>query len=166
MSPRDKTRSLSHKLDRVVAVSAPDGWQVGIDLEQIRPRDVTRLSAWMASEPEAAASRRLPAALALRHFYRLWTFKEAMIKARSQDFPADLKTNALLEDPDSGAWQIHAAGSEGWSVRVFESGDDWMLTVVWRAPGAESADVAWELVSDAPAQPFALTVAVDGRRER
>lgn len=153
--------SLSHKLDQVAAVIAPEGWQVGIDLERIRHRDVARLASWMASEGEADALTGMPEDLALRHFYRLWTFKEAMIKARSQDFPADLKTNILRIDAVSGQWRIDASGEQGWALRLFECEPGWVLAVVWRAPPGELADVAWHLVSDAPASPFELALACD-----
>lgn len=153
--------SLSHKLGHVAAVIAPEGWQVGIDLERIRHRDVARLSSWMASETEADALTGMPVDQALRHFYRLWTFKEAMIKARVLDFPADLKTNTLQFDAVSGQWRIDASGERCWALRLFECEPGWVLSVVWRAPPGERAEVAWHLVSDAPASPFELAIACD-----
>jgi len=153
--------SISHKLGHAVVASAPLGWQIGIDLEQVCARDVVRLSDWMASNAEAAALAALPSEQALQHFYRLWTFKEAMIKARGQDFPADLKTNTLTMDAASGQWRMHTPGSRAWSLRQFEAAPGWLVSVVWRAPAGESADTVWHLESDVPATPFVLTLACD-----
>lgn len=153
--------SISHKLGHAVVASAPPGWRIGIDLEQVRARDVLPLSDWMASDAEAAALAALPPEQALRHFYRLWTFKEAMIKARGQDFPADLKTNTLTIDAASGQWCMQTPGSVAWSLRQFEAEPGWLMSVVWRAPAGESADIFWRLESDAPATPFVSTLACD-----
>lgn len=153
--------SISHKLGHAIVASAPPGWQIGIDLEQLRARDVLRLADWMASEAEAAALAALSSKQALRHFYRLWTFKEAMIKARGQDFPADLKTNTLTIDAASGQWRIQTPGSRAWSLRQFEAEPGWLVSVVWRAPAGESADTVWHLESDVPATPFVSTLACD-----
>ncbi|WP_187394950.1 4'-phosphopantetheinyl transferase family protein [Pigmentiphaga aceris] len=150
--------------------TAPSGWQLGVDLEQIRPRDVEALSTWMASDVEAAALAQLPPDLALRHFYRLWTFKEAMVKARAQDFPADLKRNTLTMEAGSGRWCIGTAPDmfEGrdWALRMFEAEPGWLLSVVWKAPPGTSADISWHIESDAPATPFALVAACDGSSVR
>jgi len=161
MSIGERAVSISHKLGHAVVVSAPPGWQIGIDLEQMRARDVVRLSDWMAADTEAAVLAALPPDQALRHFYRLWTFKEAMIKARGQDFPADLKTNTLTMDAASGQWCMQTPGSRAWSLRQFEAEPGWLVSVVWRAPTGEPADTAWHLESDAPATPFVLTLACD-----
>jgi 4'-phosphopantetheinyl transferase len=153
--------SLSHKLGHAVVAAAPSDWRIGIDLERSKPRDVARLSAWMATPCEAAALAGLAPALALRHFYRLWTFKEAMIKARGQDFPSDLKANELLEDPATGRWRIRTSDSGQWCLRVFEAAPDWVISVVWQAPGGESADLSWHLESDAPDEPFRMVLACE-----
>lgn len=158
----DGTRSLTHKSGHAAVALAPAGWEVGIDLECIRARQVSRLAGWMASEDEAVALAALPSESALRHFYRLWTFKEAMIKARGQDFPADLRANTLQHDVASGQWRIETTGRQGWSLRLYEAAPGWVLSVVWRAPAGERADVAWHIASDAPASPFTLSVACEG----
>lgn len=153
--------SLSHKLGHVVLACAPAGWQVGVDLEQLRPRDTLRLADWMASPLEIAALADMPPDAALRHFYRLWTVKEAMIKARGLDFPADMKRNTLVQDRATGSWRLDADGQEDWSVRVFEAEPGWVLAVVWRAPEGRQADIDWEIVSDAPEGSFQLAVSGD-----
>ena len=166
LGARERATSISHKLGHAVVASAPPGWQLGVDLEQMRARDVLRLSAWMASDAEAAALAALPPDQALRHFYQLWTFKEAMIKARGQDFPADLKTNTLTIDAASGQWRMQTPGARGWSLRQFEAAPGWLLSVVWCAPAGEAADIVWHLESDGPATPFALMLACDDAVQR
>jgi 4'-phosphopantetheinyl transferase len=150
--------SLSHKIGHAVVACAPAGWRLGIDLECVKPRDIGGLAEWMAAPDEAKALAALPTAAALQHFYRLWTFKEAMIKARGQEFPADLKANTLVADAASGTWHVQTDDAQPWQLRVFECAPNWVLSVVWCAPAGEVANIAWHLESDAPASPFQLVL--------
>jgi 4'-phosphopantetheinyl transferase len=160
--PVDRIVTITHKDGYAAVATAPPGWQVGVDLEMVRTRDIARLAPWMAADHESEALRALAPEAALQHFYRLWTFKEAMIKARSQQFPVDMTCNALSFDQIAGKWSICTPGQTGWSARVFEALPHWVLSVVWRPPARQRADVAWHIESDAPEGDFRLCASCDG----
>ncbi|UJF23677.1 4'-phosphopantetheinyl transferase superfamily protein [Suttonella sp. R2A3] len=79
--------SLSHKHGLCVLASATPH-KPGVDLEWIKARDVRDLSAVFASDVEQQwLAQQQDDLLA---FYRLWTLKEALIKAFDLDFPGGL----------------------------------------------------------------------------
>ncbi|WP_086067798.1 4'-phosphopantetheinyl transferase family protein [Bordetella genomosp. 8] len=150
--------SLSHSGGHAIVAVAPAGWQVGVDLEALRPRDTARLAPWCCSEEEAGAlASGAVDADRLRAFYLLWTLKESFIKAAGLAFPADMRRVGLTGAGLPGAglswagWRLRAPGSRwrAWSAIV---DDAWMVSVAWRAPdtanmantahGADRADTA------------------------
>ena len=83
---------------------------VGVDVEIVRPvADLTGMAAMVLSERERRYLDSLPTMQQSRHFLRLWTLKEAILKAsgtgfagdpRSIDFgglPPSLLTNAVIQ---------------------------------------------------------------------
>lgn len=83
---------------------------VGVDVEIVRPvADLTGMAALVLSESERRCLDSLPTMQQSRHFLRLWTLKEAILKAagtgfagdpRSIDFgwlPPSLLTNAVIQ---------------------------------------------------------------------
>lgn len=123
--------SLSHSRGCAICVSAPTGWKVGIDLEAIRPRDVPALAEWVCSSAERDALARLSGDAQQQLFYRLWTLKEAFIKAAGLDFPADMASVGLEPAQDGMTLRGPAGQWEGCSYRL---DDDWMASVVWQRP--------------------------------
>ena len=73
--------NLSHSGD-LVAVAVSDGAAVGVDVERIAQRDVARLAGRWFTPSEAAAVRAQRGMAALVLFHRIWTAKEAWLKAR------------------------------------------------------------------------------------
>lgn len=81
--------NLSHAEDRVVVAVAAEG-QVGIDLEACRPLpDRDALARHVMDRAELAAFEALPAGERDVAFYRLWTRKEAVLKALGTGFSRD-----------------------------------------------------------------------------
>jgi 4'-phosphopantetheinyl transferase len=81
--------NLSHSGDRA-AIAITSGAPVGIDIEQIRPLDDwAAITARFFSQRENQWLHALPLAEQLTGFYRLWTLKEAVLKAdgRGLSFP-------------------------------------------------------------------------------
>jgi 4'-phosphopantetheinyl transferase len=94
---------------------------VGVDVEAWdRPRKVVALADRFFSASEAAAVRALPAGLRESLFVRLWTLKEAYVKARGLGLPVALRDASFMIDgagaiearfgggiaDDAGAWQF------------------------------------------------------------
>lgn len=120
-----------------MGVSAPSGWKVGIDLEAIRPRDVDALAGWVCCAAEREALAMLEPDARQLHFYRLWTLKEAFIKAAGLDFPADMASVGLAPAHEGMALRAPAGGWEACSYRL---GSNWMASVVWQRPQGAAGD--------------------------
>ncbi|MDX5299107.1 MAG: 4'-phosphopantetheinyl transferase superfamily protein [Gammaproteobacteria bacterium] len=130
------THNLSHAAEHAVLACAPAGWRLGVDLEQIRPRDVQRLIHPCGLADEQAYLATLDGDAALRQFYRYWTLKEAFIKAHGLPFPSALKQIGLNRAGDAWRLQVPEDSAGSWSVRIVELSPDWLLSVVWQAPTA------------------------------
>ncbi|KAF1023053.1 MAG: hypothetical protein GAK30_00743 [Paracidovorax wautersii] len=139
VSCQGRVHSLSHSHGHAVVATAPAGWLLGVDLERVKPRRVHELAEWCCDDREQQQLQRLPASAALRHFYRLWTFKEAMIKACDLEFPADLKSCSLWQDSHAGSadwqWDLQPLNARGrpWFVAVHES-EHWTCSLVFSPP--------------------------------
>ena len=85
--------------------------RIGVDLERIRPRDLAALLPQFAHPDEIAwwHAQSDPAIA----FYRLWTLKEALLKAGGLDFPADLRRVGLMCDAQIPAAPASAAMRTG-----------------------------------------------------
>ncbi len=92
--------NLSHTAGMVVcAVTA--GREIGVDVECLdRARLNLRLADRFFAPSEAAALRRLPADEQPRQFLRLWTLKEAYIKARAMGLAIPLDSFAFTLQAD------------------------------------------------------------------
>jgi len=93
--------SISHSGD-LVAVAVAEGAAVGVDVQRIAPRDVVHLAERWFTPGEATTIRAAcgPAAMAL--FHRLWSAKEAWLKAQGA---------GLRRRP--GSFQVRMQGSRG-----------------------------------------------------
>ncbi|MDO4231128.1 MAG: 4'-phosphopantetheinyl transferase superfamily protein [Lautropia sp.] len=103
------SRSLSHSRGHAaLAIRSPAGI-IGVDLEKIRVRNFVALLPQFATDDEVQwwQAQAQPA----EAFHRLWTIKEALLKASGLDFPGDLRRVGLRHDPDSRRWQLHVAPS-------------------------------------------------------
>ncbi len=133
--------SLSHSGGHAICARAPAAWGLGADLERMRPRDYAALAAWVCSPEEAAALAALNGPAQARHFYLLWTLKEAFIKAAALDFPADMAKVGLHADED-GQWQLRAPPGR-WRACSWQVGDAWMASMVWQAPLRDTTYPRW-----------------------
>lgn len=144
-------RSLSHS--RGAAALCCGHEVAGIDLEALRPRDFAALLASCARPAEIGWWQRQPDAL--RAFYRLWTCKEALIKAAGLDFPADLHRCGLWPHP-AGGWQPGIGQHDGtviyWSGWQTEITPGWMLACVWLPNAAPLPPIYWQTLGQGPWQ--------------
>lgn len=110
--------SLSHTKGLVACALGRDA-ELGLDVEaRDRIVDALELAAHNFAPAEVAWLRALPAAQRQRDFLRLWTLKEATVKATGQGLSASLADFAFTLDPiriaftgedadDPARWQFH-----------------------------------------------------------
>lgn len=100
--------SLSHSQGFAALLCALHPLTAGVDIEFIRPRDFKALSALICSQEEQdyLETANWPS----ETFYRLWCFKEALIKAANLDFPSDMKSVGYVFD--SGNPSVYALESK------------------------------------------------------
>ncbi len=120
--------SLSHSKGAAALLCGCGTAKAGVDIEAIRPRDFAALAGWVATENE----RRILSANGWQAdgFYRLWTLKEALLKAAGLDFPADMPRVGLQTLSD-GLIRLHVNGQGGWQGISTTVNDGWMLSCVW-----------------------------------
>ncbi len=118
------------------------GREVGVDVERVRGDiDVAALARRFFSPPEVAELEALPAAERTGGFYRLWTLKEAYLKARGDGLALPLDTFSIsLAGPrpvllDAG----RPAGS--WSLATLEAGPGYAAALAVEGTG-------WRLVDE------------------
>lgn len=85
-----RSSSLSHSAGHALWAASSLHEQIGVDLERIRIIDELALAELIAHEDEKRLLRSLQGQDRTRFFFRLWTLKEALVKAVGADFPADM----------------------------------------------------------------------------
>lgn len=135
--------SWSHSGDvAVLAVGrGPVGFQVGVDIETIRPRArALELSRRFFAATETAWLESLPAADVLNGFLSLWTAKEAVLKAHGGGLSYGLHRVAF-EIGDGRArpatFDGEVSPASAWQVHPLELAGDQVAAVAWR--GCERA---------------------------
>jgi len=128
--------NLSHARDHVLIAIARNQ-PLGVDLERVDRRiKIEDLARRFFSGAEADALEALPVAIRLPAFLRLWTCKEAVLKALGVGLSFGL---------EKVSFQLDAAGVPvGISAMAPEAGprEDWRLSLLEPAPGFLGA-VAW-----------------------
>ncbi|MDR2213395.1 MAG: 4'-phosphopantetheinyl transferase superfamily protein [Pseudomonadales bacterium] len=144
--------SLSHSAGHALCGQTGPGIRLGVDLERLQARDVTKLAAWVCDAGEREALARLSHApeRQLEFFYVLWTLKEAFIKAAGLDFPADMRGAGLSLAENREPALRPPAGK--WHARVFWLAPHWMAAAVWS--GGETTQTASVIWHPGPASPL------------
>jgi 4'-phosphopantetheinyl transferase len=111
--------NLSHSADLALIAVAP-GLEIGVDLEHVQERpDLHGIAERFWAPAERDALRQAPPTEQRQIFYRLWTRKEAVLKASGQGITAG------LHEPDISAAPL--TGSPGTELRVQLAGAHWLL---------------------------------------
>ncbi len=82
--------SLSHSHGHALWGASLTHSHMGVDLEKVHAVDELALAEMVAHEDEMRLLSAVQGEARTRLFYRLWTIKEALIKAVEGDFPADM----------------------------------------------------------------------------
>ena len=134
-----RVASLSHSNGYAAAAITSAPQRLGVDLEFIRPRDVVSLAKLAFPDQESAYIESLTGRARLRHFYALWTVKEAVAKALQLGLHATLRGCSIVTGADG--WHASGPTGEPWYAQVFAPAESLVLAIVWHspatAPGAE-----------------------------
>ena len=135
--------NLSHSHD-VAAVAVSAGFEVGLDIERLRPADLSgAVSFFSASEQAALAS--LPREAHATSALVAWTRKEAFVKATGLGLAVPLDSFDVSVGPDEPARLLHVAGAPReaarWQLVHLAPTDGYVGTVAARSLG-------WRVVLD------------------
>ncbi len=127
------------------------GWsrELGVDIETIDPRlDGLALAARFFSPAEQTALWSLPAAYQTAGFYRLWTSKEAYMKAVGLGMSLPLGSFTMRADPTAEPALLEPLSIERpWSARGFLVAEPVPGVVLWDGPDRPvacwNAAMAW-----------------------
>jgi 4'-phosphopantetheinyl transferase len=128
--------NLSHAQGLAVCAVACDH-EVGIDLEFIRsvPEADTIASRWFSSG-EQAELRSLPAALQARAFFRVWTAKEAYLKATGEGIAESLNQIEVEANPQRPPALLriegHAGSEASWALHELIPASGYLVTLAER----------------------------------
>ena len=123
------TVSLSHSQGFAALLCAPHPLTAGVDIEFIRPRDFKALSVLVCTQEEQdfLETANWPS----ETFYRLWCFKEALIKAANLDFPSDMKSVGYVFDSAQPVG-LRAGKQTDWCGTSAILADTMALACVWK----------------------------------
>jgi 4'-phosphopantetheinyl transferase len=92
--------SISHT-QNLVALAVTDGARIGIDLEAVQPHpDLPDLAERIFSATDLATFNALPASAKMAAFHRVWTRKEAYLKARGEGIAERLGQVSVSMGPE------------------------------------------------------------------
>ncbi len=128
--------NLSH-CDGLVACAVSRDVAVGVDVEPT-DRDVpVEIADRYFAPAERAWLSGLPEAERGLGFLRLWTLKEAVIKATGRGVAQDLQSFTLSLDPPRIDWHgAERPTQEAWRLEQHVIGDRHLLALAWRGPAA------------------------------
>jgi 4'-phosphopantetheinyl transferase len=115
--------------------------EIGVDLENVREvEEMECIADRYFAAPEAAALRALPRELRVGAFFRIWTRKEAVVKAIGDGLgrPLDhFAVTAQVDSPLEIRWLVDDANSgAGWSLHHLDPGPDFVGAVALQHPVA------------------------------
>ncbi len=124
--------NVSHSGDAMLLAVSREH-DIGVDLEfSRRPRRVVELAQRWFDPVEAAALQRVPEASRQTEFLRLWTCKEAALKADGGGISTGLR-RVTFKMNDAGG--IDEASDPAWHVVRLEPAPGYIGAVAWKGPG-------------------------------
>jgi len=130
--------NLSH-CDGLVACAASRDVELGVDVEPLARRAPLDLAPRYFAPEEERWLRSLPAAEQPRGFLRLWTLKEAFIKATGRGLAQHLHDFAFSFEPLQVTFRDDALGdSRAWRFEQHQLDGEHLLALAWRANAPET----------------------------
>jgi 4'-phosphopantetheinyl transferase len=140
--PDGPSFNMSHSHGTALIAIAPEGGEIGCDIERREPSFADEgIAERFFSPGEAATLCALPDDLATQAFFDCWTRKEAYVKARGLGLALALDSFEVELDPRRPA-ALHR-GCDGWSLHSFEPAPHFHAAIV-----AEGED--WETIFHPP----------------
>ncbi|GGK48880.1 hypothetical protein GCM10011322_39890 [Salinarimonas ramus] len=142
--------STSHSGDLALIAVGPgaDRGRFAVDLEETRPIDDFRSVArrFFAAEEIAAIAQHADEAAARAHFYRIWTAKEAFVKALGRGLAHPLDAFAVDVGPPPRVIRTHGApecdgNPAAWSLALFEPRPGWTAALAATPADIVGADL-------------------------
>lgn len=138
--PTDAATSLTHSAGHAALVVGPAGSRVGVDLEAVLPRAVTRLAGFCFAPEEARELEDSDQARALLNFYVRWTLKEAFAKVTGLPLLSALRTCSFSSR--GGNWTARVPLAGPWRATVHAPRPGLVLAAVL-AGGESGEGEAW-----------------------
>ncbi|NID16551.1 4'-phosphopantetheinyl transferase family protein [Luteibacter yeojuensis] len=114
----------------------PAGFEVGVDVETVRPRArALELSQRFFAPPETARLRALPEAARLHGFLTLWTAKEAVLKAHGGGLSYGLHRVSFSLNEEGAVPEVFegdVGAAAEWQVRPLALDEGLVSAVAWR----------------------------------
>lgn len=130
--PHNLSFNLSHSAE-LALVAVCRNREIGVDIEKVDPGfDVEAFAHYVCSDTEKAALQRIPSDQ-VRAFFRIWTRKEALLKAVGTGLVDDLRTVHALDDEVAVESQSAVAT---WRIQTLELAPGYIASVSFAA-GAE-----------------------------
>jgi len=124
--------NVSHS-EALAVIAIADGRDVGVDIEAIRPvPELEEIAQRYFSDQEADALMHTAPGAREQNFFRIWTRKEAFIKAIGDGLSFPLDSFAVSFRPDEASRLIHLRGD-------VEEARSWQLHAFTPAPGFAGA---------------------------
>ena len=129
--------NLSHS-HGVAAVAVSRDFEIGLDIEMLRPADLSGVVSFFSGGEQAALSR-LPPAARTSCAFATWTRKEAFVKATGLGLTMPLDSFDVSLDPDEPPRLLRVADAPqeaaNWQLAHFIPADGYVGTVAARALG-------------------------------
>lgn len=138
--PTDAATSLTHSAGHAALAIGPAGSRVGVDLEAVLPRAVTRLAGFCFAPEEARELEDSDQARALLNFYVRWTLKEAFAKVTGLPLLSALRTCSFSSR--GGNWTARVPLAGPWRATVHAPRPGLVLAAVL-AGGESGEGEAW-----------------------
>lgn len=118
----------------VVAIAVMRSGMVGIDVQHHDPQvELLAIAERFFAQEEAAWLKSVPDAQRQAVFYRIWSLKEAYIKAVGLGMALPLSSFAFVASTDSSAAELLRQPTEwqrDWSVHVLDAMDEYSLALI------------------------------------
>lgn len=120
---------------------------IGVDVERIEaPRDLEGLLERVFAARELAWWRTRAAETRLADFYRVWTRKEAVLKATGEGIRRELAAICVVGDDEHGSPKLAREperDGDAWTLLDFVPAEGFAGALAWRGPSRDVAVRSW-----------------------